>query len=130
MNSLAAVPSNAAFTVEIEDTGERFTCGAHESVLKAMEQLRRKGIPVGCRGGGCGICKVQVTAGDYVTKKMSRSCVTAEEEANGFALACRLHPSSELRVKVVGRMASAVRARNSASVHAGIAAQTKNDKEI
>jgi len=130
MNSLAAVPDNAAFTVEIENTGERFACGTHESVLKAMEQLRRKGIPVGCRGGGCGICKVQVTAGDYVTKKMSRSCVTAEEEANGFALACRLHPSSELRVKVVGRMASAVRARNSASVHAGIAAQTKNDKEI
>ncbi len=130
MNSLAAAPDHAAFTVEIEDTGERFACGAHESVLKAMEQLRRKGIPVGCRGGGCGICKVQVTAGDYVTKKMSRSCVTAEEEANGFALACRLHPSSELRVKVVGRMASAVRARNSASVHAGIAAQTKNDKEI
>ena len=130
MNSFAAAPDHAAFTVEIEDTGERFACGAHESVLKAMEQLRRKGIPVGCRGGGCGICKVQVTAGDYVTKKMSRSCVTAEEEANGFALACRLHPSSELRVKVVGRMASAVRARNSASVHAGIAAQTKNDKEI
>jgi ferredoxin len=131
MNSLAAVPDNAAFTVEIENTGERFACGTHESVLKAMEQLRRKGIPVGCRGGGCGICKVQVTAGDYVTKKMSRSCVTAEEEANGFALACRLHPSSELRVKVVGRMASAVRARNSASANAGIAAQTKNDdKEI
>jgi ferredoxin len=120
------------FQIEIEGSNERFVCGAHDSVLKAMEQLRRRGIPVGCRGGGCGACKVHVTQGEYETKKMSRSCVTADEEANGFALACRLHPSSDLKVKVVGKMARAVMARKSASFDFGLTnatRQTKSDKE-
>jgi ferredoxin len=116
------------FQIEIVDTNERFACSAHDNVLKAMEQLRRRGIPVGCRGGGCGACKVLVTLGQYETKKMSRSCVTADEEANGFALACRLHPGSDLKVKVVGKMARAVLARKSASLDFGLTNVTRNMK--
>ncbi len=97
------------FTVEIENTGERFPCDAKQNVLKAMEQLRRKGIPVGCRGGGCGVCKIRVISGSYRTEKMSRACVAECEEAAGFALACRLYPTSDLRVIVVGKMMRAVK---------------------
>ena len=38
-------------------------CDEEQNVLAAMERLGRKGIPVGCRGGGCGVCRVQVTYG-------------------------------------------------------------------
>ena len=46
------------YNVVIDETGERFRCSPQESLLVGMERLGKKGIPVGCRGGGCGVCKV------------------------------------------------------------------------
>jgi len=94
--------------VHIENTGERFDCKGGENVLRAMECLGRKGIPVGCRGGGCGICKVKVLAGPYRTKKMSRSCVSHAEEAEGVVLACKLFPDGDLAIEAVGKMVRAI----------------------
>jgi ferredoxin len=51
------------YQVLIEDTGESYRCDERNTVLVGMEALGRKGIPVGCRNGGCGVCKVEVTAG-------------------------------------------------------------------
>ena len=48
------------YQVLIEDTGEHYACDERESVLHGMARLGRRGIPLGCRGGGCGICKVQI----------------------------------------------------------------------
>lgn len=92
------------FIIVIEDTGEEFTCTPERNVLKAMEQLGRKGIPVGCRGGGCGVCRVQVTGdGHYRTGKMSREQVPVGDEEKGICLACKLFPKDNLRLKVLGK---------------------------
>lgn len=92
------------FIIVIEDTGEEFPCPAERNVLKAMEQLGRKGIPVGCRGGGCGVCRVQVIGdGLYRTGKMSREQVPVGDEENGICLACKLFPEGNLRLKVLGK---------------------------
>ena len=99
------------FEITIEDTGDRFACIDGLPVLKAMTALGGRGIPSGCHGGGCGVCKVRVLEGDYRTAAMSRDHVSAEEEAGGVALACRLYPASDLRLKVLGRMQKAVAAR-------------------
>jgi len=97
------------FSVLIEDSGEFVRCGADDNVLRAMEVLGRKGIPVGCRGGGCGVCKVRVTTGRYHTRKMSRACVSEAEEAVGIVLACKLFPDSDLELKVEGKMLRALK---------------------
>jgi len=97
-----------SYVVVIANTGESFRCGVGESILAAMERIRRKGIPVGCRNGGCGVCKVEVIEGHFTRRKMSRAVVTAEEEARGQVLACRIHPQSDLRIQAVGKMARAV----------------------
>ncbi len=94
--------------VFIEDTQESFACDEAQSVLLGMEALGRKGIPVGCRNGGCGVCKVEVTSGQYVTRVMSRAHVSAEEEASGRALACRIRPTTDLRLRVLGSMRATV----------------------
>jgi ferredoxin len=94
----------AAYTILIEDTGESYRCVDYRSVLQGMEALGRKGIPVGCRQGGCGVCKIQVTAGSYTQRVMSREHVSAEEEAAGCALSCRIKPTSDLRLAVIGKM--------------------------
>jgi ferredoxin len=68
------------------------------TLLDAIPRRLDAPIQVGCRGGGCGVCRVRVLDGEYVTKRMSRRFVTEEDEADGFALACRLFPSSDLTV--------------------------------
>ena len=71
---------SVTYTISIEDSDDVFPCSADKNVLKAMEQLGRKGIPVGCRGGGCGVCRVQVvgTKAKFHTGKMSREHVSEE----------------------------------------------------
>ncbi len=97
-----------AFRIHIENCGESFICADGQNVLRGMECLGRRGIPVGCRGGGCGVCKVRVLEGGYRTDKMSRACVSEDEQAQGYALACRLFASGDLRLQVVGPMARAL----------------------
>jgi ferredoxin len=99
--------------VLIEDTGEQYNCDERESVLDGMARLGRRGIPVGCRGGGCGVCKVQIVEGSYAASVMSRAHVSADELAAGVVLACRVRPHGDLRVQVLGKMKKTVcRARS------------------
>lgn len=82
--------------------GAVFKCRADMSVLQAMERSGTKSIQVGCRGGGCGFCRVRVWAGEYRTGPMSRAQVSESEERQGFALACQLYPLSDLRLEPLG----------------------------
>ena len=92
-----------AFNITIDASNDAFTCAEGQNVLAAMERLGRKGIPVGCRGGGCGICKVQVlNNGAYHTLKMSRAQVSEADEAAGICLACKLIPEGDLELKPIG----------------------------
>lgn len=90
--------------VHFLDTGEQLACPDTDNLLRSMEKLGRKGIPVGCRNGGCGVCKVQVTQGRYTSRVMSRAHVAEAEEQSGIVLACRITPGSDMAVKVIGRM--------------------------
>lgn len=94
----------AHHTVTIEDTDETYRCDERISLLEGMENLRKKGIPVGCRGGGCGVCKVEIVEGSYSKRVMSRDHVSEEEEAQDIVLACRVKPTSDVRLRVLGKM--------------------------
>lgn len=94
----------ASYTVTIADDGQSYRCADYRSLLEGMEALGRKGIPVGCRGGGCGVCKVHIESGTVTKRVMSREHVSVEEEAAGFVLACRVKPTSDIRLAVVGKM--------------------------
>jgi len=97
--------------IRLVNTGDSFRCHPEVDVLRGMEQLGFKGIPVGCRGGGCGVCKVRVLRGDYRVRKMSRACVSAEEEAAGIVLACKLFPLDDLDIEVLGCMVKGLTAK-------------------
>lgn len=94
----------ARFNVTISDTGQSYACSDSETLLAGMERLGKKGIPVGCRGGGCGVCKIQVDAGEIEKRVMSREHVSVEEEAAGCVLACRVRPKSDVEISVIGLM--------------------------
>lgn len=93
-----------AHTVTLTQTGESYRCADTRSVLEGMEALGKKGIPVGCRGGGCGVCKVHIVSGSYAKRAMSRDHVSEAEEACGVVLACRVKPTSDLGLEVLGPM--------------------------
>lgn len=91
------------FHITLADSGTQFVCKDGQNVLAAMERLGRRGIPVGCRGGGCGICRVQVLEGTrYRTQKMSRAQVSEDDLAAGICLACKLIPEGDLTLRALG----------------------------
>lgn len=99
----------AEFQITLADSDTRFSCKDGQNVLAAMEQLGRRDIPIGCRGGGCGICRVQVVDGThYRTQKMSRAQVSADDIAAGICLACKLIPEGDLVVRALGLLRRAV----------------------
>ena len=92
-------------SVEVAPSGESYTCASSESLLAGMLRLGRKGIPVGCVNGGCGVCKVHVLEGQcQPLGPISRAHVSAEEQARGVTLACRVAPVTPVRLEVVGKL--------------------------
>ncbi|MCW0182657.1 2Fe-2S iron-sulfur cluster binding domain-containing protein [Zavarzinia sp.] len=91
-------------TIEIEDCGSTFRCPESEGLLQAMERQGRRAIPVGCRNGGCGRCLVRVTQGAFRTGPMSCRHVPPGQCAGGLALACRIYPQSDLKVRLACEM--------------------------
>lgn len=97
-----------SYAVAIANTSESYRCAAAATLLAGMETLARRGIPVGCRGGGCGVCKVRIEAGLVHALKMSREHVSVSEEAAGYVLACRAYPRSDVRLQAVEKMARCI----------------------
>lgn len=89
----------ATHWVEVVD-GSRFPCPEGERVLIAMERRGESDIGVGCRGGGCGVCRVRVLSGRYRTGKMSQLHVSEADRDAGIALACRLFPLEDVVIEV------------------------------
>ena len=96
------------FSVHIDDTGEHFVCSETRSLLEGMAALNKHGIPLGCRNGGCGVCKVAILSGEFEARVMSRAHVSEEEECCGKVLACRVQPRSDIRLAVVGKMKKSI----------------------
>ena len=100
-----------AHEVLIANTGETYPCSAAQTLLSGMEALGRRGVPIGCRGGGCGVCKVVVELGAVSIQKMSRAHITDEERMDGVVLACRACPSGHVVVRAVDRLARVLERR-------------------
>ncbi len=85
--------------VEVDGADGSFACRGDQNLLVAMIGARRTGIKVGCRNGGCGICRVQIARGTYQSQKMSRSRISEADEAAGIVLACRVSPRSDIALR-------------------------------
>lgn len=91
----------ASFLITVDNANDQFQCPPDKSLLSGMELQSKKAIAVGCRGGGCGFCKIRILSGECDTKKMSIKFVTKEEQADGYALSCRVFPRSDMRVVAI-----------------------------
>lgn len=91
-------PRTEIFRITINGLDQVFACRSDESVLAAMSRQCAGRLVVGCRRGGCGVCRVQVLSGRYRCGAMSRQHVGKAEQDAGFVLACRLYPQSDLSI--------------------------------
>jgi ferredoxin len=82
--------------VSVVGGGAPFECEPDTPLLLAMARQGLSKIEVGCRRGGCGVCKVRVLEGRYRCLKMSRAHVSGAEEDEGWVLACRVVPETDL----------------------------------
>lgn len=92
-----------SFQIRLAETSLSFPCRHDQNVLAAMGQAGRDCVQVGCRGGGCGVCRVQVTEGRFETGTMSGAQITPADRQRDIVLACQLFPRSDLSVRVLGR---------------------------
>lgn len=92
--------------VTIQETGEHFVCTEEQHLLQGMLSLGKKGIPSGCHGGGCGVCKIRIMSGtdSYRNLSMSRAHISASDEAQGIVLACRTYPLKDIELRVLGHL--------------------------
>jgi ferredoxin len=93
--------AQASFLIEVRNIDERFLCQEHQSLLGGIESQRSQAVQIGCRGGGCGVCKIRIISGDYETKKVSVKHVSKEQAAEGYALSCRVFPCSDMIIETV-----------------------------
>ncbi len=96
------VGSHVPYEIAVEAVGRSFHCREGQSVLQAMMAVGRQVLPVGCRSGGCGVCRVEVVSGDFDTGTMSAAHISQADRARGIVLACQLYPRSDLRLRAIG----------------------------
>ena len=85
-----------------------------------LEGLYRNGYAyrVGCRRGGCAICKIDLVDGEvFYNRPVAENVLTEDERASGTCLSCRAVP--------VGDVTIALREENLRRVHSLLALYQK-----
>lgn len=91
------------YKIIFEKDNLEFFCENKESLSNAMLRVNKNHPIVGCRGGGCGICKIKILKGNYELGKMSKAKIDDYELGKGYTLACKTYPKSDLVVEFIGK---------------------------
>jgi len=87
----------------LSGSSREYSVRSGETLAEAIHRLDPAHPLVGCRGGGCGVCRVKILSGDYALGLMSKEYVSDAQQKLGYALACRVYPLSDMEVLYVGR---------------------------
>ncbi len=87
------------YRITLSPVGHTVVCGLEETVLSA---ILRAGASVmfGCRGGGCGTCKMRLSSGRVDHGRCSAAVLPAEERESGWFLSCQARALSDLTVEL------------------------------
>src|SRR5262249_15645521 len=91
--------SEAGHSIALSPVGHTIACGRGETVLSA---ILRSGASVmfGCRGGGCGTCKMNLIAGRVDHGRCSVAVLPEAERESGWFLSCQARALSDLTVEL------------------------------
>lgn len=89
-------------TVTVRPSGEVIHLADEVTVLGGL-YAAGFAYTVGCRRGGCGICKVDVLEGEIsYNRPVADTVLTDEERANGTCLTCRAVPDGDITIALRG----------------------------
>ncbi len=87
-------------TVTVHPTGEVIYVEPGETVLGGLYKAGYA-YTVGCRRGGCAICKVDLLSGTVnYNRPVADDVLTADERARGVCLTCRAVPDSDITIEM------------------------------
>ena len=88
------------YTITLSPIGDAIVCRPDENVLGAILRSGAK-VVFGCKGGGCGVCKMQLLAGMVDHGRCSAAVLPNEEKESGAFLSCQARPLSDLTVELI-----------------------------
>ncbi|GAA1703495.1 2Fe-2S iron-sulfur cluster-binding protein [Propioniferax innocua] len=95
--------------IRVEPNGVEIPAGEDDTIMGALNKHGYTFL-VGCRRGGCGICKVQVLEGEIEhNRPIAESALNTEERGEGVCLGCRAVPQGDVRIAL---LKSALRVTN------------------
>lgn len=84
----------------IEALGEVIYLEPGETVLTGLYKAGFA-YTVGCRRGGCAICKVDVLDGEFsYNRPVADTVITEVEQSDGTCLSCRAVPDSDITIQM------------------------------
>ena len=86
--------------VTILPDGVQVTAAEDETLLRALARVGLR-YRVGCKRGGCGICKVQLMLGEVrYERPIAASVLTDDERVDGICLSCRAVPITNIVIEL------------------------------
>jgi ferredoxin len=102
VNQTGSGPQNKDQAVEITilPDGERVAARPEETVLAALSRAGL-GYRIGCRRGGCGVCKLHLLLGEVrYERTVADSVLSDEERIEGICLSCRAVPITNVVIEL------------------------------
>lgn len=88
------------YDVTILPDGVQVTVGDDETLLRALSRAGLR-YRVGCRRGGCGICKVQLKLGEVrYERPVADTVLTDDERVEGICVSCRAVPLTNIVIEL------------------------------
>jgi CDP-4-dehydro-6-deoxyglucose reductase len=86
--------------VTILPDGLQVTAGEAETVLAALSRAGLR-YRVGCKRGGCGVCKVQLVLGEVrYERPVADSVLSDDQRVEGICLSCRAVPITNIAIEL------------------------------
>src|SRR4051794_33903650 len=86
--------------VTIQPDGVQVSAAADETLLHTLSRAGLR-YRVGCKRGGCGICKVQLVLGEVrYERPIATSVLSDDERVHGICLSCRAVPLTNVVIEL------------------------------
>ena len=69
-----------------------------KSLLAALERRCNRDVAAGCRGGGCGVCRVRVWSGQFRSTAMSKAHINEGDLRQGWVRCGRCCPGGDMEI--------------------------------
>lgn len=85
--------------VTINPSGQQVWLEPGETILAGLYKAGYA-YAIGCRRGGCGVCKVDAVEGEFTyNRPVAGTVVSEQEHADGACLTCRAVPDGDLTIE-------------------------------